>query len=288
MDEIERPKTFVQWTLSNRCNYNCSYCLDIFKKGTVSFPDNDCFVEVCKDIICHYDELGRDVVFEFTGGEPTLLEKIPEIGNRLHNYPTNIVLKTNGSADIDWWKNVRRFLSKVVISAHQEFCDIKHIENVILLLQDDSKYHPVDIEVLFPVTNQDSSFDWGVNNLKLFRKKYNIGDLQLLYSNFGRGSDMYLPYKEHQWNVYNKIYNIPPRIENDIIDEPKNVFKNKTCYAGVDILTIDNLGNVFRGWCQEGGVIGNVYNMPVDWPKDPIICKKEICNNGFDLLARKE
>ena len=88
--------------------------------------------------------------------------------------------------------------------------------------------------------------------------------------------------------IYNKIYNIPPRIENDIIDEPKNVFKNKTCYAGVDILTIDNLGNVFRGWCQEGGVIGNVYNMPVDWPKDPIICKKEICNNGFDLLARKE
>ena len=59
-----------------------------------------------------------------------------------------------------------------------------------------------------------------------------------------QGNYYLLSHSGVQWNVYNKIYNIPPRIENDIIDEPKNVFKNKTCYAGVDILTIDNLGNV--------------------------------------------
>ena len=101
MDEIERPKTFVQWTLSNRCNYNCSYCLDIFKKGTVSFPDNDCFVEVCKDIICHYDELGRDVVFEFTGGEPFLIEQHFDLLRYAvkNNYAKNIEIhyNTNGT-----------------------------------------------------------------------------------------------------------------------------------------------------------------------------------------------
>ena len=286
-DYFNRPKTRVQWLLGNKCNYRCSYCLDIFHKGDHPFPNEEQFIDICKDIIYHYDDLGRDVVFEFMGGEPTLLKKIPQVGKRLHNFPTNIVLKTNGSASIEWWQDARRYLTEVVISVHREFADIDHIKKVIQLLQNDEVFHPIELTVLFPVTLKEDSWNWGVTNVKKFRKKYGVGDLQLLYSNFGRGSNMHLPYKDYQWNEYHqlagteRILDAPP-----VIEYPS--FKGVVCYAGLDTLVIDSKGNVFRGWCNQGGKLGNVYEGSVSWPKDTIICKKEDCSNGFDRKAKKD
>jgi len=287
MDEFERPKTRVQWMLGNNCNYNCSYCLDIFKRGDLPFVDNDLLIEVSKDIIYHYDELGRDVIFEFVGGEPTLVDKIPDIGNRLHNYPTNLILKTNGSASLEWWSKTRRYLSEVIISVHREFADINHIKEVIRLLNDDTNFHPVHVKVLFPVTNKSDSFNWGVKYVKEFQEKYGLGELQLLYSDFGRGSSMHLPYTSNQWDKYHELDGSPRNYEApQVIEYP--VFKGYECYAGIDILVIDPFGNVFRSWCMQGGKIGNIYEMPVSWPSDTIICSKEACGNGFDRLARKD
>lgn len=284
-DSWERPKTRIQWMLGNNCNYHCSYCLDIFHKSDHPSPDQDFFLDTCKDIIYHYDELGRDVVFEFLGGEPTLVEKIPDIGNRLSNFPTNIVLKTNGSASIEWWQKTRRYLSEVIISVHREYADINHIINVIELLHDDSLIHPLNVKVLFPVTNHPESWQWGVKHLKKFRKRYGLGELQLLYSNFGKGSDMYLPYRKEQWDEYNKLHEITPNNEHN--SQNNTSFTNYLCYAGIETLIIDSLGNVSRGWCNQGGFVGNIYNPPVKWPTEPIICKKDFCKNGFDQFATK-
>jgi len=284
MDDFERPKTHVQWMLGNKCNYNCSYCLDLLKRGDYQPPDEEVFLEVCKDITYHYDDLNRDVVFEFIGGEPTLVDKIPEIGNRLHNFPTNIILKTNGSAGIDWWKLCSKYLSEVVISVHREFADIDHIINVVELLQQSKLIHPIKIRVLFPVTVRPESFEWGVKQMKKFKKRFGLGELQLLYSNFGKGSDMFLPYKAEQLAITNQ--NLPEIVPSNPI---KNFsFKGKTCYAGLETLIIDAIGDVYRGWCLEGGKIGNIYQMPVMWPKDTIVCSKDFCKNGFDQISRKE
>lgn len=286
MDDFERPKTRIQWMLGNSCNYKCSYCLDLLHRGDHPFPDDELMVEVCKDIITHYDELGRDAIFEFVGGEPTLIDKIPNIGQRLHNYPTNIVLKTNGSASLEWWKYTRRYLSDVIISVHKQFADVQHIEKVVRLLQEDKDFHPINVQVLFPVTQREDSWDWGFENVHNFRKKYGVGDIQLLYSNFGKGSNAYLPYNEKQKKQYNKFYNIE---EPELKEETDQFcFKDFTCYAGIETLVIDSLGNVTRGWCLQGGKIGNIYKMPVIWPTDTIVCQKQSCNNGFDRLAKKE
>jgi sulfatase maturation enzyme AslB (radical SAM superfamily) len=275
--------------LGNNCNYNCSYCLDIFKKGDHPFPDDELFLEISKDIIYHYDDLGRDVVFEFMGGEPTLIDKIPQFGKRLHNFPTNITLKTNGSASLAWWEESRRYLTEVIISVHREFADIEHIKNVVQLLQNNETSHPINLTVLFPVTLKQDSWEWGLHNVRKFKKRYGVGELQLLYSNFGRGSNMYLPYKEHQWDQYYKLKGLTRTVDPDpsiILKYPS--YKDKTCHAGLDTLVIDSKGNVFRGWCMQGGKIGNIYEMPVDWPKDTIVCKKESCVNGFDRIAQKD
>ena len=69
--EEERPITRVQWTLGNQCNYSCVYCHEMFRKGDKPFPSEELIAEVCKDIVYHFDDLGRDVEFEFIGGEHT-------------------------------------------------------------------------------------------------------------------------------------------------------------------------------------------------------------------------
>jgi MoaA/NifB/PqqE/SkfB family radical SAM enzyme len=309
MDDFElaeRPKTRVQWLLGNRCNYQCSYCNEMFRKGNLNFPTDEVVLEICQDIIAHYDDLGRDVVFEFIGGEPTLVDKIPYISERLHNHPASIVLKTNGSASLDWWRAARKYIGSVIITVHREFCDLNHIYNVIDLLKNDKNHYDLDVQVLVAVTNARESWDWGVKTLKSIREKFDLGNLQMLYSDFGMGSKMYMPYTPEQWIEYKElggsqpIPNLdPPGVKNTEVanDEnlqpiklfrPTNSFKGYTCYAGIDTLVIDYQGNVSRGWCFEGGIIGNINNLPISWPTTTIVCNKELCGNGFDQQALKE
>ena len=128
-----------------------------------------------------------------------------QVGQRLHNFPTNICLRTNGSASSEWWAKSRMYLSEVVITVHREFADIDHIKRVIKLLKEDNDIHAIKLDVLFPVTIKEDSWEWGMKYVKQFRKRFGVGNIQLLYSNFGRGSDMHLPYKEHQWEDYHRL-----------------------------------------------------------------------------------
>lgn len=287
----ERPKTYIQWTLGNQCNYHCSYCNEIFHKGDNPFPSEELIAEVCKDIVYHYDDLGRDVVFEFIGGEPTLSGDIKEIGKRLHNHPTNIVLKTNGSADIQWWKDAKKYLTNVVISVHKEFCDLDHIDEVIRFLLDNENSNPINVEVLIPTRHDEHHWNWAIDALNHYRTRFNLGNLQMLYSNFARGSNIFYPYTGDQWKQYHESKGNPPpppKDDSPVVYRDQTGFKGYSCYAGIDTVTIDQEGRIWRGWCNQGGVIGSIYELPIEWPTDPIICQKDICGNGFDHQAKKE
>ena len=291
MEDFERPKTRVQWLLGNNCNYKCSYCHEMFRMGDKPFPSKELISDICQEIIYHYDDLGRDVVFDFVGGEPTLAADLNDIGKKFHNHPVNVVLKTNGSASLEWWKKSRRYLSDVVISVHREFCDLNHIKDVIHLLQDETFGYPVNVKVLIPATHNEDSWKWAKKTRYELQSLFDVGEIQLLYSNFARGSDMYYPYSKSQWDDYKSWHKEFENVEVEkamLFKRKENNFLGYKCYAGIDQLTIDSDGDIWRGWCREGGVIGNINQMPIAWPKDTIICNKEICKNGFDLNARKE
>lgn len=298
----DRPKTHVEWVLGNQCNYQCSYCHETFRLGDKFYPSEETIIEVCRDIIFHFDDIGRDVVFHFIGGEPTLSKGLSTIGQRLSNHPVDLVLRTNGSASIEWWTDAKPYISNVIISAHKGFCNLNHLEEVITLLKDNTTFQSVNVSLLIPTTHDISNWNWALQVRDRFQRKFNIGELQMLYSNFGRGSNTFYPYSNEQWNQYNAFKGIPPKTNDpklkipinvfnkqiEIQNRPKVTFNGRICYAGIDILTIDTTGKIWRGWCQEGGPIGNIYELPIVWPTDPIICNKEICANGFDQQARKE
>lgn len=286
----DRPKTHVEWLLGNQCNYKCGYCHEMFRSGTRISPSQEIITEVCKDIVYHFDDLGRDVVFHFIGGEPTLSNDLGTVMKKLDNHPVDMVLRTNGSADLDWWRNAKGFVSDVTISVHREFADLDHICKVIELLKDDRTGHPTNVKILIPTTHNEESWSWAIETLERFRKQYGLGELQLLYSDFARGSSVYYPYSDDQWRQYYQSNNQqpPPKTDEPLVIRDKPVFKGRRCWAGIDILVIDSHGRISRGWCGQGGIIGSIYELPIQWPKEPIVCNKEICSNGFDQLAKKE
>jgi organic radical activating enzyme len=288
---FDRPKTHVEWFLGNQCNYSCVYCHEIFRMGNRLFPSEEIITEVCKDIVYHFDELGRDVVFNFIGGEPTLSGDLGNVARRLSNHPVNMVLRTNGSASLDWWRSAKGYISDVVISVHREFADIEHIYKVIDLLQEDTLGHPVNVKVLIPTTHDERSWQWALKTLSRFRKRYGLGELQMLYSNFAKGSNLFYPYSGDQWKQYHESRGElppPPSSDSPLVFREQPKFNGRKCWAGIDTLVIDHYGKVYRGWCEQGGVIGSIYELPIAWPTNPIICQKEICGNGFDQRARKE
>lgn len=257
----------------------------MFRMGDKPFPNKETIKDICQEIAQHYDDLNRSVVFEFIGGEPTLAGDIWAVGQSLHNHPVNFVLKSNGSAELEWWKNSRKYISNVVISLHREFVDLDHIEEVIRVLQNEHYGHPAQVKILIPTTSTPESWSWAMETRDRFRKKFNLGTIQLLYANFGRGSSQYYPYTESQWEEYYSLYGKPAPEQRPVFRETSN-FYGQTCYAGVDTLTIDHSGDVWRGWCRQGGKIGNIHESVV-WPREPIVCGLESCSNGFDRTARK-
>lgn len=73
----------------------------------------------------------------------------------------------------------------------------------------------------------------------------------------------------------------------NLIMHKKNSFTNMHCMAGIDSIVINEKGNIFRGWCLEGGEIGNIKlsHKPID--VNPIKCKKEFCHCPFDINTKK-
>jgi hypothetical protein len=73
---------------------------------------------------------------------------------------------------------------------------------------------------------------------------------------------------------------------NDLLAQEKNKFKGWMCWAGVQNLTIDNEGNVWRAICRVGGKLGNIYE-GFEIPATPIVCTKESCTCAADIQISK-
>jgi hypothetical protein len=73
---------------------------------------------------------------------------------------------------------------------------------------------------------------------------------------------------------------------NDLLANETNKFKGWLCWAGVQNITIDNEGNVWRAICRVGGKLGTIYD-DFKVPTDPIICTKESCTCAADIQLSK-
>jgi hypothetical protein len=66
-------------------------------------------------------------------------------------------------------------------------------------------------------------------------------------------------------------------------------FRNWKCNVGLESLFVHFNGDVMRGNCGVGGVIGNITRMQESgWPTEPVVCHKNICHCAADLVLSKK
>lgn len=73
---------------------------------------------------------------------------------------------------------------------------------------------------------------------------------------------------------------------NNITARELNDFRGWECWAGVQNITIDNKGDVYRAICKVGGKLGNIYD-GFEMPTGTIICDKPACNCAADVQLSK-
>jgi len=245
-----------------------------------------------------------DPVFQFMGGEPSVL---PYFGKALQaaqgNAEPNGFLVTNGSGNLDWWEDVAPHFRFVEISYHPQFANKDHITDVYRFLKQQD--HPIDVRIRVHMSNDDSLWLKGVSAYEYFQMMLMKSDLKLLYSNFMKGNQFF-PYKTYQLEYYyhtigkefkpeETVYKDPAietrRQRHDInqqqLTNEEFNFEGKLCHAGLDQLVVTIDGDVYKGWCRSGGLIGNVNDRNIELPTEPTLCDTNYCRKGFDRQAKK-
>ena len=301
----------INWMLTRRCNYDCSYC----------FPHYHDFISPYineKNALIFVDKINQEVVkqnkkiaWKFSGGEPfidpgflPLIEKLSKLEST-----TQICVITNGSAPLNQYIRACEFLSNLTISLHLERSEKetnKTIEKIIELSKINSVFFNVNLMFLPGKLEKIKEIIllFKENNVKFVLRKItpniDVPDDQMHYTKTGKRGELkseqeqqnaHINYKlrsdiiitdEEKNNYYSndelefleKTY-LEPQWQNigiwdvhnnytetntdKIIAKHANKFKNWICFAGVDCLYIDCLGNFYRGACMNDGKMGNIY-----------------------------
>ena len=73
---------------------------------------------------------------------------------------------------------------------------------------------------------------------------------------------------------------------NDLLANETNNFQGWECWAGIEQISIDANGDVWRCVVRAGECLGNIYE-GFEIPNDTILCPKEKCTCAGDLLISK-
>lgn len=244
-------------------------------------PDPDKFVRAFGIIYDRFEEFSLQIV----GGEPTAYEGLDVALRSVRKDPCKqLTLETNGSKSLTWWQQHIAHFANVVISVHKR-TDVDHILKVAELLQTSS----VELKIKFPI--QPVNWNEIVQIRDSFRHSGFVTELHLLYKNFTQGNNEYYDYSQEQMDYYYRDKGIELNQISNQIEQIRihklNEYTGHMCWAGVEQFVIDRQGYVFRGWCEQNGTMGNILEGTVDWANNPVVCRRRLCTNGFDLQARK-
>lgn len=294
----------VNWCIGNTCNYSCSYCPTALHDGTVGWPDPN----VVKTFIARTADqvFPRKLYFEFTGGEVTLWKHFTDICQFCKDLDIKIGLISNGSRTIRWWEENKQYFDHVCLSFHPEEADIDHFMNVVKTVHNDLRTHvnimmsPEKFEQCYSLANKIKSLgnlsmalqplihDFGTELYKYSDIQHKIFDRQyeLIIKHIKYSKDF--PYYR---GAMRKIYE--DGVEESFtaqrfINDQTNDWSGWDCYAGVEQIIVDMDGKIYRGWCKEGGCVGDIYDKNLTLPEEPVLCTKTMCHCNFDIMSTKE
>lgn len=298
---------YINWALTNRCNYTCSYCHDDLNNGSISPLSSDGVLNFIESVFLYGIKVNRKLHFEFGGGEVTCYRGFGDLIRSISERNGEVTIVSNGSKKLSWWQDNVKYLSGVSLSYHIN--DIKsesHFIGVSKVLEasQTTRFH---VNIMMVPERFDDCLAFA-NKLK--REVRCSIALQPLFEGFGHGGIT----KKYQYTTEQEqiikdfrgrpeLKTLPPSMadlevnyadgttENlstfDLIANDQTNFIGWDCYAGIDSLVVTFSGDIYRSWCMQDGPIGSIYDENIELPTKPTKCRTKICQCGVDLSAKK-
>ena len=293
----------VNWCLGNSCNYACSYCPEVLHDASVPWVPLEVVTKFCDRVLKHYrGKADRPVYFEFTGGEVSHNKDFISILKYLKERDVWTGMISNGSKALTWWEKAKPYLDHACFSFHPESAKPDHFKKVIGFLNDSVTLH-VNVMML------PEKFEECLELAKwVEHETENVTvAIQPLLKDFS--DEMYSYTPEQKKRLENQIFNIrfnkPLKTyrgrmvkvfedgSTETLSGPELIAKRENrwagwhCRAGLDELVVDFHGDIYRGWCLEGGRVGNVKMETIRFPEAPVLCQRDFCHCVLDVMNER-
>ncbi len=306
---------YIDWQLSDVCNFKCSYCNFTSMGGIHGWPTIEQASGLVDNIIAFSDHEYR--TYNLLGGEPTLWKHFGELCTYIKEHDNNSTVQvlTNGSRTLRWWEKYTSYMNKVIISHHSNTASKEHTYKVTKVCQ---PYNSVSIQMLMDVDNFAQCaehFDYLIDKLPGVKISPKKGETEL-----GSGEWMGYSQEQNDWInnalVRSKQNNkLKPDIERlkdhkpahsrifyamsngeswetsnkNLILNNENHFKGWECNIGIDMLCVRSDGTLKpSSACFNEINLGNYkQNSIIKWPKSPIRCIYNSCFCGADIEIEK-
>lgn len=302
----------LTWQVNNFCNFRCSYCNPGNWSGTSRNNGNlKDYKNNVLDIFKHYqDNNYKSFKIFYSGGEPTYWENLIPLTEYLKDYlgeSLTVAVNTNLSRPLKYWQDNYKLFDDIVASFHIEFCKKeRYIENAKFLcdkvdylctkmLMHEERFWEV-VEFGNRIRNEIPNYnlEW----TPLFDEmSVNAGPWQyddeektnfLESAQFETKITINKPNKSNNAkSVANYDTHNEPANSNKIIAARQNFFKGWTCFVD-DALFVNPLGNISSASCGVGKKHGNILDKNLHFDLTPVICSKEHCHCGTDIIIHKQ
>ena len=310
--EIKREQEVlsVYWTLTDFCNFRCNYCptnlhSGDFKSGRKPGYPTDSEIRIFLDRLINVHAKGKFLQVCISGGEPTLHPMYEEIVDTLR--PHGIVETiTNGTRSIDWWKQLKHFPDKIVMSLHAGWTKIDKVNELGEFLLDNNVYvtynmmcDPGKWESVQDMYKQLTPRLQALVNAKILThhidgpsdgQQWEYHPEQIEYI---KSISVSLEQPERRFSNINLsstlIYDdgtssklVSPFA---IINNNQHGFYNWECSAGSEGITISYDGFAYASNCRSVRM-GRINNFNLF--QNPIICPRNLCKCGSDIPLTKK
>jgi organic radical activating enzyme len=303
----------LTWQVNNFCNFQCSYCNPGNWAGDSRNNGNlDVYIKNVRNIFQQYQDKGYEhfKIF-YSGGEPTHWENFIPLTEYLKNELGNnltVAVNTNLSRPLKYWEQHYHLFDDIVASFHIEFSKKdRYIENAKFLcdkvdylctkmLMHEEHFWEV---VEFGQRVRDEVPNYNLEWTPLFDEmsvnagpwKYNDPLKQKFLEEARFETVMRLP-KPYRANSAISISHYDNGVveatnSNKIIADRQNFFKGWKCYVD-DSLFINPIGQISSASCGVGNQHGNILDDRLTFDVKPVICSKEHCHCGTDIIIPKE
>jgi len=310
---LAEPKYLaVTWQVNNYCNFKCSYCNPGNWSGTEKNNGNlGIYLQNLDIVISKYKNSGyKNFKFFFSGGEPTVWKNLIPICEYLRKEipECTIAVNTNLSRPLKWWKEHHHLFDDVVASFHIEFankkiykanaeflCDKVNYLSCKMLMHEEKFWEVVDFgnELKEKLPNYfiewTPLFDEMTTNAKPWEYKDPTMTKFLETNTVDIKFTIPKPQKTNFCVSYSRYENqdkTPYTNSNEIIIDRQNFFMNWQCDVG-DAIFINPAGAVSLASCGQGGYVGNILDEIDGVGPKSIICKKQHCHCGTDIIIPK-